>query len=178
MESAGVLERLQHGVYRLAGAPEVHNEGFFAQWVSISPDVLPAERSLWPEDGVAVFAGVAAAHLHQIGDLTVHETEFVTPTRRRSRQQSVRFRVEHLSNTDVTLVDGAPVLTIPRLVKDLLVGSYPVDLSLIGDLVRDALRDGKTSMFELASVLAEVDPTTRAALEGYVQERLQVPQYV
>lgn len=178
MAAAGLLERVQHGVYRLTGAPREENEHLCALWMGLDASAAPEGRALWPSDGAVVFGGVVAASLHEVGDLTVHEYELVTPVRRQSRQASVRFRVEQLSDTEVTTVRGLPVLTIPRLVRDLVQGTYPVDLSLVGDLVVDALRDGKTSTFELDTVYETFDPTTRAALEGYVQEQLRTPQYV
>lgn len=175
---AGLLERMQHGVYRLTGAPREMNEELCALWVGLDAAAAPAERAVWPSDGAVVFGGVVAAGLHEVGDLTVHEYELVTPVRRQSRQPSVRFRIEQLSDTDVTTVGGLPVLTIPRLVRDLVQGSYPVDLSLVGDLVVDALRDGKTSRFELEAAYASMGASTRSTLEGYVRERLDAPQYV
>src|ERR1700677_265853 len=65
MASAGAIERVAQGVYRMAGAPPQDHEATYATWLALGG--ATASRT---ETGVApvVAAGVTAAVVHGIGD--------------------------------------------------------------------------------------------------------------
>jgi predicted transcriptional regulator of viral defense system len=62
---SGVLERVAHGVYRLAGAPATDHLDLRAAWLQLAPETPSWERS--PEQGVVSHRSAAA--LYGIGDL-------------------------------------------------------------------------------------------------------------
>lgn len=153
MAAAGVLERVAQGVYRMTGVPAHEHEEILAAWLAV--DDRARDRR-----GTVVISGAAAARLHGIGDLSVSTVDLVVTHRRTSRNPAVRTHVEHLPPADVTLVDGAPVVTPMRCLAD-LVRDW-VDLSLIADALRDAEARGIADLGDLARRL---DPL--AARDGH-----------
>ena len=75
LSQAGALERLAHGIYRMAGAPPVEDEDVITAWLGLATTGEPP-----------VAAGATAARLHGIGDLWLDAIEFTTTTRRTTRR--------------------------------------------------------------------------------------------
>jgi len=147
MAAVGVLERLAQGIYRMTGAPEHEHEEILTAWLAVS-DGTVATRTANP----VVVAGVAAARLHGIGDLWVDRIDLITRERRSSRNPRVRLQTRVLPAGEVTLVDGAPLLTPMRTIADLV--DRWTDLSLVADVLRDAHEKGLADLRELARYLA------------------------
>lgn len=145
MSSAGVLERVSHGVYRMAGAPELEHEEIHAAWLSVS------DGARTTDEVVVIVAGAAAARLHGIGDLWVDAIDLVSARRRASRNPRVRLRTLALQERDITLVDGVPVMTPMRTIADLV--EQWTDLSLVADALSDAHARGLMNLSELAAHL-------------------------
>lgn len=63
--STGVIKRVSHGVYRMAGAPPSAHESIYATWLALGGATTPRT-----ETGVAplVAGGLTAAVVHEIGD--------------------------------------------------------------------------------------------------------------
>jgi predicted transcriptional regulator of viral defense system len=99
MASAGAIERVAQGVYRMAGAPPQDHEAIYATWLALGG--ATASRT---ETGVApvVAAGVTAAVVHGIGDFFPDRFDFIVPARKGTRLPGVRLRVRRL-----TLAAGA-----------------------------------------------------------------------
>lgn len=137
LASAGHLERVAHGVYRDPGAPSDQFEELRAAWLSTMPKLRADERVHDLAHGVTV-AGASAALLHGIGDLWADRHEFVSPTRRQTQREGLRYRQRHLEERDITLVEGLPAMTLERTLADLLeeVG----DLSLVADALSMAAK--------------------------------------
>lgn len=138
MTAAGAIERIAHGVYRMAGAPPREHETIYATWL-----VLGGATSPRTENGVAalVAAGATAAAVHNIGDFLLDELDYITPTRKDTRLPGVRLRIRHLAPEDVLPVDGLPTLTVERTIADLI--DLGIDRSLVAGSLRDAARAGK-----------------------------------
>lgn len=137
LAEAGHLVRLQKGVYRNTGAPADEFAALRAAWLNSNPAVL-AEKRLRNATADVVIAGTSAARLHGIGDFWANRQEFLSPRRRQSQRSDIRFRQRALDETDITIVDGLPVITVEYTIADLVdsVG----DLSLVGDALADAVK--------------------------------------
>ncbi|MGU3411712.1 type IV toxin-antitoxin system AbiEi family antitoxin domain-containing protein [Microbacterium sp. M1A1_1b] len=137
LTASGALVRVAQGVYRMAGAPELENEGIYATWLALGGATRPAT-----DEGVApvVAAGVTAAILHGIGDFYPEQADFVVPSRRGTRLPA-RLRVRSLTPAEVTFAESVPTLTVERTIAD-LVGLW-TDRSLVADALFSAYEQGK-----------------------------------
>jgi predicted transcriptional regulator of viral defense system len=138
MASAGAIERVAQGVYRMAGAPPQHHEAIYATWLALGG--ATADRT---ETGVApvVAAGVNAAAVLGIGDFFPSGFDFMVPARKGTRLPGVRLRIRRLTRDEVIPVGGLPALTVERTIADLV--EIGTDLSLVAGAVRDAVRAGQ-----------------------------------
>jgi predicted transcriptional regulator of viral defense system len=138
MASAGAIERVAQGVYRMAGAPPQDHEAIYATWLALGG--ATASRT---ETGVApvVAAGVTAAVVLGIGDFFPDRFDFIVPARKGTRLPGVRLRVRRLTRDEVIPVGGLPALTAERAIADLI--DVGTDLSLVAGAARDAVRAGQ-----------------------------------
>lgn len=145
----GRLERLSHGVYRIAGSPPHPLEGIRAAWLALAPSSMAWERAR--HDVGAVVSHRSAARVHQVGDLDSDRVEFTTRRRRQTRRHDVKFHVVPLDRGDWELVDGLPVTTLIRTVVDLTKSS--LDGGHLAGVVRDSVVDHHVDVVGLASAL-------------------------
>lgn len=138
MSFTGVLERVAHGVYRMAGAPPQAHESIYATWLALSGSTTPRTAAGVPP---LVAGGVTAAIVHEIGDFLPHHLDFIVATRKGTRIRDVRLRIRRLAPEEVVAVNGLPTLTVERTVIDLI--EIGTDTSLVTDALRDAVRQGK-----------------------------------
>lgn len=146
----GLIVRIRHGVYRLAGSPESVQEPIRAEWLALEPKRLAAER-LHDSAPAGVVSHRSAAKLRGLGDLDADYHEFTVPRRRDTRSPDVRFRIGTLDRRDWDLVDGLPVTRPLRTVVDLASGH--TDGGHLASIVRDAILTGDTTREELAEEL-------------------------
>jgi predicted transcriptional regulator of viral defense system len=137
----GVLERVRHGVYRVAGAPPGQRDHVRAAWLALRPAQTAGERlgggtGTEPED-VEVVSHRSAATLHGLGDLDADRAEFTVATRRQSRDRDVRFHLATLAPGEWTVLDGLPVTSVERTLADLARGH--LDGGHLAGVVRDAV---------------------------------------
>lgn len=139
MADAGVLERVEHGIYRFEAAPGQLSDPTFWRWLAVS------QGDRHGSDGVppVIVAGENAAELHDIGDFWPRGFDFIVTARRFTRIDDVRLRRRTVEPIDVDYVDSIPVLTIEATLADLAGPDQGADLSLIGDAYRDARRLGR-----------------------------------
>lgn len=160
MASAGAIERVAQGVYRMAGAPPQDHEAIYATWLALGGAVAPGT-----ETGVAavVAAGTTAAVVHGIGDFFPRGFDFIVPARKGTRLPGVRLRIRQLTPDEVIPVGGLPALTVERTLADLI--ETGTDLSQVAGAARDAVRAGKVVAPErLVSYLDNV--ATRRKCDG------------
>lgn len=138
LASLGAVVRVAQGVYRLAPAGDPHLEDLVARWLMLIAPVEPTTASGTPS---VVAAGESAAILHNIGGFRPRFCEFIVPERRRTRLPGVILKVDALTTGEVAVVDCIPVLTVERMIADLLANGTP--LSTIDRVVRDAVRQKK-----------------------------------
>ncbi len=148
---SGHLERLAHGVYRDAGAPSEEFESLRAAWLAGDPSHT-AEQRLRDLAGGVVVMGASAASLLGVGDLPADRHAFSAPVRRQTQRSGVSYRRRELEPSDVTIVHGLPVTTIERTIADLV--EDRIDLSLVGDVLRDAARSRRLETDRLTELLA------------------------
>ncbi|WP_020393223.1 type IV toxin-antitoxin system AbiEi family antitoxin domain-containing protein [Kribbella catacumbae] len=138
MASAGAIERVAQGVYRMAGAPPQDHEALYATWLALGGATAPRTGA-----GVAsiVAAGITAATVHDIGDFFLDGFDFMVPARKGTRLPGVRLRIRQLTRDEVIPVQGLPTLTVERTLADLV--ELGTDVSLVAGAVRDAVRADK-----------------------------------
>ncbi|MFD4324196.1 type IV toxin-antitoxin system AbiEi family antitoxin domain-containing protein [Nocardioides sp. NPDC058538] len=149
MASAGALERVAQGVYRISGAPRQDHEALYATWLALGGATTPRTP-----DGVAaaVAAGTTAALVHGIGDFLPDSFDFIVPARKGTRLADVRLRIRSLTRDEVIPVHGLPTLSVERTIADLV--EIGTDTSLVADAVQDAVRtDRLTAPDRLATYL-------------------------
>jgi hypothetical protein len=130
----GVLDRVAHGVYRLAGAPPSDHTELRAAWLQLAPETCAWERT--PEQGVASHRSAAA--LYGIGHLPADRHEFTLPVRRQSRRSDVRLHVGRLTNGERITLRGMPVTRPSRITADLVIEREEPEA--IAQIVADAIR--------------------------------------
>lgn len=138
MASTGAIDRLAHGVYRMAGSPTQQHESVYATWLALGGATTPRSAN-----GVAaiVASSTTAALVHDIGDFFPDGYDFMVPSRKGTRLPGVRLRVRTLSREEVIPVAGLPTLTVERTIADLV--ETGTDTSLVADALRDAVRADK-----------------------------------
>lgn len=161
----GTLQRARHGVYVLPSAPGGPLQGVRAAW--LFTDSLPVGTK-----PTAVVSGQSAASVHGLGDLVPPVYEFSTPQRRQSSKSDVRYRLRELPETDYSFVDGLPVTTVSRTVRDL--STDGLDQEHLTGVVRDAL--ARSTVTSLSAALAPSAARLGYKDPGkYLSELLGVP---
>ncbi|MDV7089781.1 type IV toxin-antitoxin system AbiEi family antitoxin domain-containing protein [Rhodococcus opacus] len=151
MVDSGVLERLHHGLYRLARMPEdVHLEERVA-WLALDPGSVVWERLDQPVP-TGVLSHRTAAGLHGLGDLDADVVELTATRRIRLSLPAVVVHRGVLSREDWQLVDGLPVTTPARTIADLAAAG--TDAGHLASVVRDALTRGLVTVEEVVAVLS------------------------
>jgi len=146
----GLLFRLRHGVYRLAGSPGSPLEQLRAEWLALEPRRTAADRLSDPVP-VGVVSHRSAAALQDLGDLDADVHQFTVPRRRHTRSPDVAFRVAELDPGDWHRVGGLPVTRPLRTVVDL--AAARTDGGHLAGVVRDAILTGDTTPAQLADAL-------------------------
>lgn len=146
----GVLVRVDHGVYRFAGAPEHPYERLWVAWLRLDPGRFVADRHLDPHSWLS---HATAATVWGLGELPDHDAEFIVDRRFQTSRDDVRFhrRSRGLDADEWTIVEDLPVVKPRRVIADL--AAAHVDGGHLARIVVEAVRDGHTSAYELARVL-------------------------
>jgi hypothetical protein len=111
-----LLERVAHGVYRLAGAPIPEQLGLRAAWLQLAPGTPVWERA--PEQGLVSHRSAAA--LYGLGELPADRHEFTTPDRRQTRRADVRIHRRALGSGEWVNQRGLLATRPSRIASDLL----------------------------------------------------------
>lgn len=164
---AGVLERVDRGIYATTSSPDEHRT-LRAAWLALDP-VRTAEERLVDPIASGVVSHTSAAGLHQLGDLLDDQPEFTLPQRKQSRR-GIRLHRRVLAVDEVTLVAGLPTTTGERTAADLLRDGH--DPEHVAQIVGEGVRRGVIDVEDLA---AQLEPFARShgqpngtALVGYL----------
>lgn len=149
LTNQGALERMSHGVYRIAGAPPEPFDDLRVAWLGLEPVRRVADRLRDPSPAVVSFR--SAALVHALGDLEADEYEFTVEGRKQSRREDVRIHKGGIPPDEWTVVDGMPVTTVLRTVSNLAAAG--IDGGHLAGVVRDALTVKQVDDQQLADVL-------------------------
>ena len=109
-----------------------------------------------------VVTGATATVVHGIGELQPTPYTFAVASRRQSQRPEIRYRVRPLIAEEWSQVEGLPVTSVERTVRDLLADG--ADLSLVAHAFADAVTS------------AAIDPGRLQAQLAHVAHRLDVPR--
>lgn len=128
MARRGSVERMSHGVYRLAQFP-------------LSPLGQYMEAALWPGGGVrGVISHESALAMFDVSDASPAKIHVTVPrTFRTHRQLPANLVLHHadLDEPDTDVLEGIPVTTLERTVQDC------ARAHLGAGVLRDAIDDGR-----------------------------------
>ena len=141
----GILERMAHGVYHLAGAPLPDHATLRAAWLGLAPETLAWERR--PEQGLVSHR--SAASMYGLGELPADRHEFTLPVRRQTRRAYVRLHRRSLTEAEWIPLRGMPVTRPSRIAADLL--AEREDPGAVAQVVADAIR----GVFDYPGTFAE-----------------------
>ena len=150
MTQSGILQRLQHGVYRLAGVPHEPLTELKAAWLAFDPETTAADR-LARSDPTGVVSHRSAARVHTLGDLDADISEFTVTVTKRTRHPDTRLYKRTLARTDWQVVDGLPTTTVAITIRDLAVAN--TDGGHLAGVVKDAILHAQITYPDVAKVL-------------------------
>lgn len=162
MVTAGVLERVAHGVYATPAVLGDELLSLRAAWLALQPRASAGDRLADPI-AAGVVSHTSAAHLHQLGELLADEHELTLPKRYQSTRAGVRIHRATLTAKDVTLTVGLPVTTPARTVADLLTAGH--DRDHVAHIAADAVRRGSATPHDLTAALQPA-ATRHGATDG------------
>lgn len=113
----GDLIRVDHGVYRLRGAPAHEFEDLWVAWLRLDPGRPAWLRSRQPD---AVVSHRSAARLYGLGTIPADVHEFTVTRRHQTRRPDVRLHHKRVGPSDWTAAGTLPVTTPQRIAADLL----------------------------------------------------------
>ena len=132
--SDGILERIAHGVYHLAGAPLPDHVELRAAWLQLAPATVAWKRR--PEEGIVSHRSAAA--IYGVGHLPADTHDFTLPHRRQSRRSDVRLHRRRLEDNEWILLRGLPVTRPSLIAADLL--DDREDPEAVAHVIADAIR--------------------------------------
>lgn len=144
----GVIERVDHGVYHLSGAPISEHQEVRAAWLQLAPGISAWERT--PDQGVISHRSAAA--LYGLGHLPADRHDFTLSKRRQTRQPDVRLHKRQLEEGEWISIGGLPVTRPSRIASDLL--DDDEDPGAVAHLIADAIRAVQDYPGNFADVLA------------------------
>ena len=145
----GLIERVGHGVYRVAGAGDDPLAELRIAALRLDPQRTPRQRAADPRVWVAL---QSAARVHGFGVFAGGPHTFISRSRiQPDRGTSVRRRSRGLERDDWELKDGFAVTTVNRTAADLIADR--VDGGHIGRFLNDALNAGTITMVQLCERL-------------------------
>nr|BFE84028.1 type IV toxin-antitoxin system AbiEi family antitoxin domain-containing protein [Planobispora longispora] len=149
--TAGALERIDYGVYRIAGSPRPRWEELRAAWLKLAPALSVDERNA----GHGVVSHQSATLVHQLGLLEPLTHEFTVPPSRRvrSRRTDVLIHRAGLSPDEMEWADELLVTTPIRTVTDLC--RIRLDGEHLSGVVADALTRQLVDEAALLAVLGQ-----------------------
>lgn len=145
MARRGTVERVRRGVYRFTRFPE-------------SPLGQYMEAVLWPHGIRAVVSHESALVLHDLSDVNPASVHITVPSTFRIRRGIPRVLAVHhadLEPRDQEVLDGIPVTTPLRTIRDCAAAHVPA--ALLRQAVQDARRLGRLEARQATELEAELD---------------------
>lgn len=155
LDQSGDIERVSRGVYRLVRFP-------------LSPLGQYMEAALWPQvrrpDARGVISHVSALALYELSEISpakIHITLTPGVRVRRTVPPHLVLHFAFLTPDDVQIVEGVPVTTAARTIRD--VHAAHVGPALIRRAIADGRRTGRLTHVEADRLLRELLDETPAA---------------
>ena len=142
LEDAGDLERITHGVYRMAGADEDERTDLYAHWLALD-SARTAQERLADLDRLIAVSHRSAAASYGIGTLLADAHTYTSSYRKQSQRAGVRVHTGRLTRDDVRIEHGMLVTTPERTIADL--AHDEPDQSYVADALGDAIESLMTS---------------------------------
>lgn len=165
LQKNGDIERTSRGVYRLTRYP-----------VSALGQYMQA--ALWPQvrrPGVrGVISHASALALQELSDASPAKVHLTLPPAIRVRRAVPRYLVLHVADLaprDVHLIEGIPVTTPERTIRD--VNADHIGLALVRQAIADGRRTGRLTFDEAERLERELLNTRGASVNGKKRRRSQ-----
>lgn len=162
----GDIERISRGVYRFTRFPVSHLGHYM-------------EAVLWPQvrrpEVVGVISHQTALSIHELSDVNPARIHLTLPTNVRLRREVPKVLVIHyadLSPDDVERVEGVPVTTPTRSIRDAHASHLGNDI--VAQAIADGRRSGALSMAKAESLERELlgtKPRRRRAMPARTGRR-------
>lgn len=152
LKTANLIEPVRHGVHAMTSSTASPARPEQAVWLSLRPATAAWERPKLDLDG-GVVSHQSAARLHGLGDLPGTHVEMTVPRRRTMRDPGVRLHRADLRDSDVTVLDGLPLTTPSRTIRDLL--HRHIDASHIATIIRQAVEAGQVRLQDLPDQIGQ-----------------------
>ena len=147
---SGAVKRLDHGVYRLAGAGRDTHQQLRVARLRLTPEQSPRQRTARPHLWVS---HRSAAALLDLGVLAADVPEFTSDRRLQTRAEvRIRVRPAGLERGEWMVQQGFPVTTPTRTIADL--ASDRLDGGHLGRIAFDALSRNLVTVGQVESALA------------------------
>lgn len=141
----GFIERVGHGVYRVAGAGHDPLASLRIAWLRLDPVKSPRERATNPQIWVA---NQSAARVHGFGVFVPDIHTFIATRRLQTGEGTiVHRRSKGLARIDWEVKDGFALTTVARTAVDLFAAN--IDGGHVGRFLSDALQAGSITTDEL-----------------------------
>jgi predicted transcriptional regulator of viral defense system len=145
MARRGTIERVSHGVYRLADFP-VHP---LAQYM---------QATLWPYDRTGVLSHETALALYEMSDVDPVKVHITVPTGYRVQRSVPAYIILHaadLPEADVTTFERMPITTPERTVRDC--AAVHLGPALIRQAIDDGVRTGRITAASAVMLARELE---------------------
>ena len=157
----GLVERLDHGVYRVSGAGADNHAVLRVAWFRLAPELGPRDRirnpTLWVSHR-------SAAAVHGFGVYLADTPTFISQDRLQSRAEvKIYRRSAGLEHNEYTSVDGFAVTTIERTAADL--ARLKSDGGHVGRFIDEAVRAQAVTVDRVAQAMG-VEPKEVEALRA------------
>ncbi|WP_342802384.1 type IV toxin-antitoxin system AbiEi family antitoxin domain-containing protein, partial [Nocardia sp. No.11] len=152
MADAGTLERVRHGMYRVARFPYDEHQDMRVAWMALDPERVAWERLDDPVP-TGVVSHRSAAVLHGLGDVDADVVELTTLRRVRLSMPEVEIHRGHLDRDDWQVIDGLAVTTALRTIADLAAAG--LDVGHLAGVVRDGLARSLVTADQVTAALSE-----------------------
>lgn len=143
-----VLDRVAHGVYRLAGTPLPDHLELRAAWLQLAPATFAWDRT----PGQGLVSHRSAAVLYGLGELTADRHEFTLPVRRQTRRSDVRIHLRAADDAKWINLRGMLVTRPSQIAADLL--SEREDPEAVARIVAEAIRNALDNPADFTDSLA------------------------
>lgn len=149
LANRGVIERIQHGVYLLSGAPVDAWMQLRGAWLALAPERTAVDRLTDNPEGVVSHR--SAAVLLGLGDVDGDRLEITIDVRRRTRNPDVLIHRGTLERGDWTTREGLPVTTALKTTATL--ADSGLDAGHLATIARDAVLRHDVALTDLAEAL-------------------------